>query len=32
MLTKKDLIEYCLTFPGAHEDYPFDKDSTAANA
>jgi len=32
MLTKKDLIEYCLTFPGAYEDYPFDKDSTAANA
>ncbi len=32
MLTKKDLIDYCLTFPGAYEDYPFDKDSSAANA
>jgi predicted DNA-binding protein (MmcQ/YjbR family) len=32
MLTKKDLIDYCLTFPGAYEDYPFDKDSAAANA
>jgi len=21
---KKDIIEYCLTFPAAYEDYPFD--------
>jgi len=23
-MTRKDLIEYCLTFPAAYEDYPFD--------
>jgi predicted DNA-binding protein (MmcQ/YjbR family) len=32
MLTKKQLTDYCLTFPDAYEDYPFDKDSTAVNA
>ena len=24
-MTRKGIIEYCLTFPGAYEDYPFDK-------
>lgn len=24
MLTRKEAIEFCLTFPGAYEDYPFD--------
>jgi predicted DNA-binding protein (MmcQ/YjbR family) len=23
-MTRQDLIEYCLTFPAAYEDYPFD--------
>ncbi len=23
-MTRRELIEYCLTFPGAYEDYPFD--------
>jgi len=23
-MTKQDLIDYCLTFPAAYEDYPFD--------
>lgn len=32
MLTRRELIEYCLTFPGAYEDYPFDGDSAAADA
>lgn len=32
MLTKQQLIEYCLTFPFAYEDYPFDEDSAAAQA
>lgn len=32
MLTKRELIDYCLTFPGAYEDYPFDEDSAAADA
>ncbi len=32
MLTKRELIEYCLTFPGAYEDYPFDEDSASADA
>lgn len=26
MLTRKDLIEYCLTYADAYEDYPFDED------
>lgn len=32
MLTRRDLVEYCLTFPDAYEDYPFDEDSTAPTA
>lgn len=24
-MTKQELIEYCLTLPGAYEDYPFDE-------
>ena len=32
MLTKRELIDYCLTFPGAFEDYPFDDDSVSAKA
>ncbi len=32
MLTRSELIDYCLTFPGAYEDYPFDEDSAAAGA
>ena len=23
-MTRQDLIDFCLTFPGAYEDYPFD--------
>ena len=23
-MNKKELIDYCLTYPGAYEDYPFD--------
>ncbi len=23
-MTRRELIEYCLTYPGAYEDYPFD--------
>jgi len=23
-VTRQDLIDFCLTFPGAYEDYPFD--------
>lgn len=25
-MTKRELIEYCLTYPGAYEDYPFDEE------
>nr|WP_319487519.1 MmcQ/YjbR family DNA-binding protein [uncultured Caproiciproducens sp.] len=32
MLTKRQLIDYCLTFPRAYEDYPFDEDSGSADA
>jgi len=32
MLTKRGLIEFCLTFPGAYEDYPFDDDPGLAQA
>ncbi len=32
MLTKRGLIEFCLTFPGAYEDYPFDDDPGSAQA
>ncbi len=31
-MTKRELIDYCLTFPGAYEDYPFDDDAAAAEA
>lgn len=31
-MTKQELIDYCLTFPGAYEDYPFDEDSASADA
>lgn len=24
MLTRRDAVDYCLTFPGVYEDYPFD--------
>jgi len=24
-MTRRELIDYCLTFPAAYEDYPFDK-------
>ncbi len=27
-MTKKDIIQYCLTFPSAYEDYPFDDVTT----
>jgi predicted DNA-binding protein (MmcQ/YjbR family) len=27
-MTRQDLIDFCLTFPGAYEDYPYDKIST----
>lgn len=27
MLSRKEWIAYCLTFPGAYEDYPFGEDS-----
>ena len=23
-MTRQDLIDFCLTFPGAYEDYPYD--------
>ncbi len=29
MLSKQELIDYCLTYPGAYEDYPFDEEWTA---
>ena len=32
MLTRKNLIEFCMTFPDAYEDYPFDGDSLAPDA
>jgi len=32
MFTRKEFIDYCLTFPAAYEDYPFDKDAGAENA
>jgi predicted DNA-binding protein (MmcQ/YjbR family) len=28
-MNKRDLIDYCLTYPGAYEDYPFDENWTA---
>jgi predicted DNA-binding protein (MmcQ/YjbR family) len=28
-MTKQELIDYCLTFPDAYEDYPFDEAWTA---
>lgn len=32
MLTRQDLIDYCLSFPCAYEDYPFDDDPAAPGA
>lgn len=32
MLTRKRLIEFCLTFPGAYEDYPFDENASVPDA
>ena len=32
MLSKRELIAYCLTFPGAYEDYPFDEDAALPGA
>ena len=29
MLSRRELIDYCLAFPGAYEDYPFDEEWTA---
>ena len=29
-MTRKDLVDYCLTYPGSYEDYPFD-DLTATD-
>lgn len=29
MLDKQAIIEYCLTYPNAYEDYPFDEEWTA---
>lgn len=26
-MTKRELIDYCLTYPSAYEDYPFDDDN-----
>ncbi|MDR1733548.1 MAG: MmcQ/YjbR family DNA-binding protein [Oscillospiraceae bacterium] len=31
-MTRQDLISYCLTFPGAYEDYPFDGGLTDESA
>ena len=28
-MTKRELIDYCLTYPAAYEDYPFDENWTA---
>jgi len=27
-MTKQELIDYCLTYPGTYEDYPFDETTT----
>lgn len=32
MPTRRELIEFCLRFPGAFEDYPFDEDPSAPDA
>ena len=32
MLTKRELIDYCLTFLDAYEDYPFNEDSASPEA
>lgn len=32
MLTRKELIDYCLTFQAAYEDYPFNDDAGAEKA
>lgn len=28
-MNKRDIIEYCLTFPASYEDYPFDENWAA---
>lgn len=28
-MTKRELIDYCLTYPGVYEDYPFDEEWAA---
>ena len=30
-MTRQDLIDFCLTFPAAYEDYPFDDPNTTDN-
>ena len=32
MLTRRELIDYCLTYPDSYEDYPFDEDVSAEGA
>lgn len=29
-MTRRELIDYCLTFPGVFEDYPFDKEGQSS--
>ena len=31
-MTRRELIDHCLTFPGAYEDYPFDESADAPGA
>lgn len=31
-MTRRELIDYCLTYPDAYEDYPFDGDSSSPDA
>lgn len=32
IMTRRELIEYCLTYPDAYEDYPFDERADAPDA